>query len=410
MLQKLKRFLIPLLIIAVAIAVFIYMKQTKPQAKQVEIKEKVWLVETIAANFETLAPVQTLYGTVESNALVSAAAPVSGVIEKVSVLEGQEVEKGEPLVALSQADLAIPLAQARADYENAKAQLALQKLTNKANLEKLQHEEQVLELKKIAVTRTKELMQKNLASKSSLDAANEALVRQEYTVVGARLAVQENTMRLTQAQASFAKAQAALEQAKLNKQRGELVAPYAARIAKVHVSEGSRVNAGSTMVEFYALDSLELRAKLPVSESPQVQTALNSKQVLNGYYQTAQGVQAMPLLRLAGEASTSGLDAFFALPPALSEKRPGELMEIKLKGIAQDQVTAVPYSAIYGNDRIYLVEDERLKAQTVKLVGEVMRDGKLWALLQGDFANGAKISVTHLPNATTGLKVLEDNN
>ena len=409
MLQKLKRFLIPLLIIIGAVAVFVYMKSTKPQAKQVEIKEKVWMVETVSARFENLAPVQTLYGTVESNALVSAAAPVSGVIGQVSVREGQEVKQGEPLVAIAKADLQIPLAQAQADYDNAKAQLALQKLTNQANIDRLKHEKQVLELKQVAVKRTEELMKRNLASKSTLDAANEALVRQEYTVVGARLAVQQNQMNLTQAQASFDKAQAALQQAKLNLQRGELVAPYDARIAKVHVSEGSRVSAGSVLVEFYALDSLELRAKLPVSETPQVQQALQKGLPLAAYHRTNNGEQSLPLLRLAGEATTSGVDAFFAIPAALREKRPGELIEVTLKGIAKDQVVAVPYSAIYGNDRIYLVEDDRLKAQTVSLIGEVMRDGKLWALIQGDFANGSKVSITHLPNATTGLKVIEGN-
>jgi len=63
--------------------------------------------------------------------------------------------------------------------------------------------------------------------------------------------------------------------------------------------------------------------------------------------------------------------------------------------------------AIYGNDRLYLIEDERLVSHTVKVVGEVLRDGRLWALVKPDFEEGAKISITHLPNATTGLKVSE---
>ncbi len=408
MLQKMKRFLIPILIIVLAIGVFIYMKSTKPQQQKVAVTEKVWMVEAMPAKFETLAPVQTLYGTVESNALVSAAAPVNGVIEQVWVKEGQDVAKGEPLVAIEKADLEIPLAQARAEYENAKAQLSLQKLTNRANKDRLTHETQVLELKKTAVKRTQELMKKNLASQSSLDTANEALVRQEYTVVGAKLAVEQNQLKLTQAKASYEKAKAALQQAELNMQRGQLVAPYDVRIAKVNVSAGSRVNTGSVMIEFYALDSLELRAKLPVSETPQVLKALADNHGMYAYYHDAKGEQKLTLLRLAGEASTSGLDAFFAITPALADKRPGELMEVKLKGIAEDQVVAIPYSAIYGNNRLYLVEEGRLQAQTVALVGEVMRNGKLWALIKGDFPEGSKINITHLPNAATGLKVLEE--
>lgn len=407
MFQKLKRILIPLLIIFTAVALFIYMKSTKPKQQPVEIKEKAWMVESMAAQFERLAPVQTLYGKVESNQMVSAAAPVNGVIDKVWVKEGQQVTAGQALVTINKLDLEIPLSQAKADVADAKAQLTLQQLTNQANQQRLDHERKVLELKKTAVKRSQELMKKNLASQSSLDAAKEALVRQEYAVVGANLAAQQNRAKLAQAESRLAKTEAALKQAKLNYERGNLVAPYDARVAMVNVSEGSRVNAGTVMVEFYALDSLELRAKLPVAETPRVERAMSQGQKLLAYYSTSAGDKELVLSRLAGKASTSGLDAFFAIPDTLNSLRPGELMEVSLKGVSQVGLLAVPYSAIYGNNRLYLIENERLQAKEVKLVGEVLRDGKLWALLEPNFAEGSKVSVTHLPNAVTGLKVLE---
>lgn len=407
MLSKLKKILIPLLIIALAIAVFVYMKSTKPEQKQVEVKEKTWMVKTINVQFETLAPVQTLYGTVESYALVAAAAPVSGVIKQVWVKEGQQVVKGESLVSMDKSDLEIPLAQAQAELANANAQLKLQRLTNKANQERLSHEKEVLKIKQTAVQRAKQLMKRNLASQSTVDSAIEALARQEYTVVGAQLAVEQNQSLLNQAQANYKKAQASLQQAQVNMQRGELVAPYDARISNVHVSAGSRVNAGSVMLEFYALDSLELRAKLPVSETAKVQKALAENKAMYAFGNGLQGEQKMPLLRLAGQATTSGLDAFFSVPESMQDKRPGELMEVRLKGLARDNVVALPYSALYGNNRIYVVEKDRLEAKTVSLVGEIMRNGKLWALIEGDLQQGQKVSVTHLPNASTGLKVLE---
>ena len=203
------------------------------------------------------------------------------------------------------------------------------------------------------------------------------------------------------------KAKAALQQAELNVERGRLLAPYDARIAQVHVSAGSRVNAGSTLITFYALDSLELRAKLPVAEKQSVEQALLGGKPIHAFYYGVDGEQALPLLRLAGEASTSGVDAFFALQDAAMSWRPGELMEVTLKGVAQEGVMAVPYSAIYGNDRLYIVKEGRLQSQTIEVMGEVMRNGRLWALVKADFAEGTRINITHLPNATTGLKVVE---
>ena len=412
MVVRFKVVLFPVLIILVGIFLFWYLAATKPVQTPVEVKEKVWLVESMPVVFENLSPVQRLYGQVESFSLVHAAAPVSGVVERVWVKEGQRVEAGEPLVSMSLADLDIPVQQAQADVADAKAQVALQVLLDKANKKRLAHENSVLQLKQTNVKRTVQLMQKELASQSNLDQVKEALVRQEYIVVGAELAVEEGGVKSKPIQARLLKAQSKLAQAVLNKQRGRVVAPYSSRITKVPVSEGSRVNVGAVLVSFYALDSLELRAKLPVTILPQVQQAIKNNVTLKAGYQSNNEVVWLPLSRLAGEAQTSGLDAFFTLPETLEQLRPGDLMEVDLEGERLNKVVAIPYRALYGQNQIYLIEEGRLLAQKVTVLGEVLRDGKLWALVDMNFggsqvAEGAKICVTHLPNAMTGLKVSE---
>lgn len=405
--SRVRTVLIPFAIIALAIAAFMFFKQTKPAQPPVQLKEKVWSVETLVAKFETLSPVQTLYGKVESNAMVHAAAPVSGVVDRVWVREGQSVKKGQPLLNLSHADLEIPLQKAKADVEEAEAQLHLQQLANRANQKRLEHELKVLALKKSTVERTQQLMAKDLASQSGLDQVKEVLVKQEYVVVGAELAVEESQLRIAQNRARLSKAEAALAQAKLNLKRGKLVAPYDARIAKVAVSEGSRVNAGASLVSYYGFNSLELRAKLPISGLNKIQSALDSKTDLQAFYSLDGQRTALALARLAGESTTSGLDAFFTLPKQLSNARPGDLLEVNLQGVRLDQVVAVPYSALYGQDQIYVIKDGRLVSESVLVVGDVMREGRLWALIRPEFKQGTLISVTHLPNAVTGLKVVE---
>ena len=174
----------------------------------------------------------------------------------------------------------------------------------------------------------------------------------------------------------------------------------------------SRVNAGVSMLSFYAMSSLELRAKLPTMVLPKVQQALDSELTLQAFYSKGGEVsnqQPIPLslTRLAGESSTSGIDAFFSLPAELSNARPGDLMEVSLQGVAIDGVVAIPYSALYGQNQVYILEDGRLLSQQVKVVGDVLRDDKLWALILPEFAANTKINITHLPNAVSGLKVSE---
>ena len=408
MMKLLKRIL-PLAILGLAIVVFIYMKNTKPEQPPVEVKEKVWMVNAQQVALETLPAVQTLYGVVESNAMVDAAAPISSVVSEVNVLPGDAIKKGQILVKLSEEDLALPVAQANADYEDAKSQIALQKMTMKANETRLTHEKKVLVLKQEALQRAKTLMAKNLASQSAVDTAKEALVKQEYAVVGVELLVEQGANQLAQLQARLQKAQAALAQAKLNQSRGVVVAPFNGRVANLAVAEGDRVNAGAVLVSFYALESMELKTKLDTQSFEAAQKAITENVSLQADYYFSEGEAKLTLKRLAGEAQTSGVDAYFSLPKSLYFKRPGELLEVYFKGQAAQNVAVVPYSAVYGNDRVYLIENGRLKSQKIELKGDVMRDGKLMALIshsQG-LPAGKKVLITHLPNAIDGLRVTE---
>ncbi|BBP44914.1 hypothetical protein THMIRHAS_02870 [Thiosulfatimonas sediminis] len=409
MIKKLIKRLLPLLIIGLAIAAFIYMKNSKPVQPPVEVKEKVWSVESQVLQLQSRTAVQTLFGQIESNALVKAAAPIAAVVEQVKVLPGDEIVAGQVLVALSAQDVAILMAQAKADVADTQAQLTLQKLTIEANNQRLIHENKVLDLKQEALQRAKTLLKKNLASQSSVDTAKEALVRQEYVVVGAQLAVQQSGAQLTQLQARLAKAQTTLQQAQLNQQRAVVRAPFAGRVAAVNVSEGDRVNVGAVLVSFYGFDSMELKAKLPASALAQAQQAFTQGQPLQAFVgNVEQDRLVLPMTRLAGQAETSGVDAYFALPPQLHAKRPGELLEVYLQSQAQTQVAAVPYSALYGNDRIYQIVDGRLQSMQISLQGEVLQDGKLQALIRApELRDGMTVLVTHLPNAINGLKVAE---
>ncbi len=413
MLSGFKTILWPFLIVLGGVALFVYLVESNPVQAPVEIKEKVWPVESMPIVFERLSPVHRLYGEVESFAWVEAAAPMAGVIEKVWVKEGDRIQAGQPLVSMSQDDVMIAVQQAQADVEDVLAQLAIQKLANEANRKRLAHETRVLALKQANVARTEQLIKRELASQLDLDQVKEALLRQEYVVVGARLAVEEGGAKNKQLQARLLKARANLSQAQLNKERAHVVAPYDLRVATLPVSEGSRVNVGTVLVRFYALDSLELRARLPVMIVSDVQAALKHQVTLKAIYQKDGTSVELLLARLAGESETSGLDAFFSLPDDLDQVRPGDLMAIDLQGEPLEKVVAVPYRALYGHDQVYLIRDGRLFKYPVTVKGEVLREGTLWALIALDMdeaqieKENIRISVTHLPNAVTGLKVSE---
>lgn len=392
-------------ILLVMVVVVILLVMTKPEQPAIESKQKIWPIEAIKVDVGKMAPVQTLYGTVESNEMVTAASPVSGVVDMVWVKEGDAITIGQKLVALAPADIELPYQIAKADVADTQAQIKLQDLAYQANKKRLDHEQKVLEIKRKDVSRNEDLIKKDLISKSTLDKSKEALVRQEFAVVGAELSVQENKVKVDQLKARLQKAKANLEQAKLNRQRGVVEAPYAGRIAKVLVAKGDRVTTNSSLISFYSLDSLELRAKIPVNQLKMVYQSVQQNIPVSALFTIDGEVFDLPLKRLAGESSTSGVDAFFEIPTELKIIRPGDLLKVQLKGQVVENTFAVPYSALYGSDRIYTVEDGTLQLVKVELLGETLVDGQVWALLQGDLAQGAMVATTHLPNAISGLKV-----
>jgi len=402
-----KKRLTGIIIILAAIAIFFVLKLSREEQPVAEIKQKVWPIETLKIKLQSLAPVYTLYGTVESHSLVTASAPVSGVMAEVPVKEGDEFESGQLLAAISAADIDIPFEISRADVADSEAQLKLQDLNYQANLQRLQQEKQVLKIKQQDVKRNSDLIRKKLASQSALDQAKEALTRQEFAVVGAELSVEENKAKVAQLQARVEKARANFKQAEINRSRGVVEAPYAGRVADVHVAVGDRVGVNTPMISYYDTASLELRAQIPVAHMPMVYRALQQKQQLVARYRFNQQNFDLKLSRLYGQASPSGVDAFFEIPDSLQVLRPGDLLEVRLFGQVIEDSFWLPYSAIYGSDRIYTVENGELKAITVSLLGDTQVNGKLMALVKGEIPSGTVIATTHLSNAISGLKVSE---
>ncbi|WP_444677098.1 hypothetical protein [Halomonas sp. E19] len=122
----------------------------------------------------------------------------------------------------------------------------------------------------------------------------------------------------------------------------------------------------------------------------------------------ADGGQRFRLQRLAGESDPGGTEAILALEGEAAGLRPGALVPLLLQRPAVAEAMAVPFSALHGSDVLYRIDDEsRLRRHRVTRLGETLAaDGERWALVRPEgLAAGERIIVTHLPNATQGLRV-----
>ncbi len=398
---------LPLLLIALGIGGFSYLRASRPEPPQPQPKEKVWQVDVFAAAPQTLAPSLTLYGEVETPALLQAAAPGGGLVTEILVRRGDLVTRGQSLLTLDRRDFELAVTQAEADVRDLQAQLSDLELRHRANQESLLKEQQLLKLAQAEVAREERLRKQNLSSESALDDARTALGRQDLSVISRQSEVRRHAANRQQLEARVQRNQARLAETQLALERSQVIAPFDGVVAAVPVAIGDRVQTGKVLVTLYAIDRLEVRARIPVRYQAEIQAALVDGQRLTAHAELAGYPIEMVLDRLAGEAGPSGIDGFFGIISGADALRLGNLLKLNLLRPAQPGLVPIPFQSIYGNSRIYLLREGRMQGVDVETVGQYLPpDGPPALLISSpEIRAGDQIIHSHLPNAVSGLKV-----
>ena len=328
--RRILKAILPILIIAVAAAGLNYFINSKAERTQPELKEKVWQVDVVTANKQTLSPGITLYGRVESPEQLQAAAPGAGIVEQVLVRSGATVKKGQILVSLDRRDFESQLLQAQSELNNIRSQVDELKIRHNSNLASLTTEKELLKLAEEEVERMQKLKNQKLGADSALSEARSALGRQQLSVQNRLFEVESFPARLKMLESQQSKYRVTLDDAKLMIERSEVVAPFDAVINSVPVSVGDRVAIGQTLVTLYPINSLEIRAHIPSRYVANIQTAIARLQSPKAFWKRNNEMLSFELKRLSGNAKPSGTDAYFDTAEASLELRPGELLTLNL--------------------------------------------------------------------------------
>ncbi len=398
-----KRTILPTLILALGVAGFVALKVTRPIQPAAQVQERAWRVQVREALPRVLAPSLTLYGQVETPDILKAAAPGEAVVQEVLVKEGDRVRAGQRLLVLDPRDFLPAVRQAQAQVDELKAQIASEHQRHRADLLSLTRERRILELAQAAVDRAERLKKQNLGSGSALDEARQAAQIQALKVTAREYDIADHGARLERLEALAARAQARLEEARLALERSQVSAPFDGIVARVQVAAGDRVRAADVMLSLYAVDSLELRARIPAPYQDELRRALAAGQAIRG---SAGEAVRLRLDRFSGEADPSGIDALFRIEQGREWLRVGEMLAFQIQRPPRAGVFPVPYQALYGSDRIYLMAAGRMRGLQVEVLGTYQGEGEEQLLVRSDAVQaGDKVVVTHLPNAVTGLRV-----
>lgn len=402
-----KKVFLPLLILALGIGGFAALKATRPKPPVAQVKEPVWRVRAVPVRVETASPILNLNGKVESPDQTQAAAPGVGRVLAVRVREGQAVSRGQVLLELDPRDFAPRVEQARGQVMELEAAMASENLRHKSDLDQMEQEKRLEAFAAAEVARFERLQRENFYSQAAVDQSRSALSRQQISVRSRELAIADHQSRLAQLQARLVQAKANLEQAELALQRSRVVAPFAGYVAQVAVAAGDQVNTGQLLAKLYPAAGLEVRAKLPAPLQDEFLAVLGKGRHPRATAQVGGETLDFRLGRIAGAADARGLDGFFTLNDPARTLRVGELVSLNVVRAPLDGVVVVPYGALFGGNRVYRIEQGRLKSVAVEVLGEAAAQEKTARLLvrAGSLRDGDLLLATHLPNAVAGLKV-----
>jgi multidrug efflux pump subunit AcrA (membrane-fusion protein) len=320
--------------------------------------------------------------------MVHAAAPGGAEVRAVYVAEGQRVAKDDPLFLLDERDFMPRVSQLE-------SLISQEKNRHHINFKLLKQEKLLLEIAEKSEARAETLLGRELGSQSALDDARHNTQSQRLAIIHRQLEIDNHEARLKDLEAQLLEARTLLE-------RSRLVAPFDAVIVEVNATEGDQVRTGDVILSFYRPDDLEVRAKIPANYQKRLLEALANRDPI-----IAIGDDGMilGLDRMSGQASSDGIDGLFRINRSNGTVLVGQQVTLLLSLPPQSDLIGIPATALYGNGRIFVLENGVLRAIEVERVGQKMQDGKLRILVRsGELTERARIVITHLPHAVSGLR------
>ncbi|MEE2000983.1 efflux RND transporter periplasmic adaptor subunit [Alkalimonas sp. MEB108] len=217
--------------------------------------------------------------------------------------------------------------------------------------------------------------------------------------------------QLHSAEAGVKSAQAALQKAKRDLERTQIVAPYDALVVSRSVGLGQVVSAATALGEIYSVEQAEIH--LPVAGFdarflPQPVAGIPAQVQFDGHQRRAEVVRDLGVIH--GQTRMGHLVVQVDDPYSLNSAQPvlrfGHYVEVILSGQTHPALFEVPQDSVQNQQVWLLNEDNTLRRQPVQVVRQ---EGKSVLIEQGLQA-GDKLVLLAPSFPQPGMQVRTDNN
>lgn len=375
MTARLKKLRLPVVIIVVTVVVIAGLMATRPRLTPVEKPERVWPVAVVEARHATVQPEVTLFGEVVAGRRSELRPLVSGLIVEIGTgfFEGGRVSKGDLLVQIDPFDYQTDLAEQKSLLREARAKL-----------EKLGRD----------LDRAKELFAENNVSEQFLDDARLAVIEQEALVEQREIAVRRADRDLADTR---------------------LVAPFDGVLSGVNADLGKQFTGFGDNKVADLIDTSQLEVRFSLSNA-QFGRLLEATETIQGRpveveWRIGKRVLAYPgrVTRVGAEitSTTGGVDAYAVIDSGGEQVtlRPGAFVAVKIADKEYREVLQAPDTALYGEDLVYLIEDQRMSPRRILIQGYSGSDMLFTSAGEPAIRDGDLIITTQLREGGTGAKV-----
>lgn len=352
----------------VLLCIYIWLS-TKPPAEGKGRDFHPPLVSTVQPIIKDMPILLEVVGTVNADETVSIIAQVSGILKAVHIEEGQEVKAGDLLFELDPATYLANVAQARANLQKDKAQLALLN----ANTERY-----AALAKKEYVT-----VQQYDEAKSSA-AAQKAMVAADHAL---------------------------LAQAKIQLEHAHIYSPIAGKVGAINVHRGDLITANSSpLLVINRLDPVLVSFNISQSRLPEVLAYQQKTSALrvnilkeDSDEHLAEGLLSFVNNNVDTQTGTVLLKA--KVPNAQAKLWPGQLVSVQLILAMQPKAIVIPDQAVQlgqAGSYIFVLKEGKAVVQKVTVARQIKHEAVIDKGLEGN-----EIVISEVPpGLKDGSKVL----
>ena len=373
------------------------------------MRERTFAVNVVPARAESVAPVLEAFGQIESRRTLELRTAVPGRVVALSenFVEGGEVREGETLIWIDPTDAQAAVDRARTDLSDAEAGERDAARALDLARDELQIADHQAGLRRTALARARNLLERGAGTAASLEAAQLAAAAAEQALVTRRQALATSEARVDQAATRLARARIALRQAERDLQETTISAPFGGTLRGVTLVVGRLLDRNEILAALVDPQSLEVAFLLSTAQYARL---LNDQGDLLPTNVTvtldAAGLDLVATGRISRDSASAGETQIgrrvFARLERAPGFKPGDFVTVSVREPVLESVVRLPASAVDAFSSVLaLGTDDRLESLEVRVLRRQGDD----VLVRGRGLAGREVVEGRTPLLGVGIKV-----